>query len=104
MIEKDDKRRISSEDAYFIIRKNLINRYVKNSSIEAVLYCFYSFSNFRNFFYDNRNKLLINQRNNTNQDNQEGDEYDKIEKVNYKEEITNNVFNVIQSLNKNNKE
>ena len=104
MIEKDDKRRISSEDAYFIIRKNLINRYVKNSSIEAVLYCFYSFPNFRNFFYDNRNKLLINQRNNASQDNEEGDEYDKIEKVNYKEEIANNVFNVIQSLNKNNKE
>ena len=104
MIEKDDKRRISSEDAYFIIRKNFISRYVKNSSIEAVLYCFYSFPNFRNFFYDNRNKLLINQRNNASQDNEEGDEYDKIEKVNYKEEIANNVFNVIQSLNKNNKE
>ena len=104
MIEKDDKRRISSEDAYFIIRKNFINRYVKNSSIEAVLYCFYSFPNFRNFFYDNRNKLLINQRNNASQDNEEEDEYDKIEKVNYKEEIANNVFNVIQSLNKNNKE
>jgi hypothetical protein len=102
MIEKDDRKRISSEEAYFYIRKYFINRYVKNSSIDAVINCFYCFPNFRNFFYDNNNKYLINQRNNTNQDNE--DEHDEIKKVNYKVEIANNVFNAIQSLNKNEKE
>ena len=104
MIEKDDRRRISSEDAYIYIREYFINRYVKNSSIEAVLYCFYCFPNFRNFFFDNRNKSLINHRNSMIQDNEDEDEDDTIEKVNYKEEIVNNVFNVIQSLHKNYKE
>ena len=62
MIEKDDRRRPSSEDAYFYIKKYFINKYVKNSSVDAILHCFYCFPNFRNFFNDNRNKYLINQK------------------------------------------
>ena len=41
MIEKDDRRRPSSEDAYFYIKKYFINKYVKNSSVDAILHCFY---------------------------------------------------------------
>jgi hypothetical protein len=99
MIEKDDRKRISSEDAYFYIKKYFINKYVKNSSVDAILHCFYCFPNFRNFFNDNRNKFLINQSNN-NQTNED----DESDEVNHKVEIGNNIFNVIQSLNTNNKD
>ena len=95
MTEKDEKRRPTSDDAYFYIRKYFINKYVKNSSVNAVLHCFYCFPNFKNFFNDNKNKYLIRQSNN-NEDNKD--------EVNHKEELSNNIFNVIQSLNSNNKE
>ena len=96
MTDKDDRRRPTSDDAYFYIRKYFINKYVKNSSVDAVIYCFYCFPNFKNFFIDNKNKYLIRQNNNneTNED----------DKINHKEEIGNNIFNVIQSLNTNNKD
>ena len=100
MIEKDDKRRPTSDDAYFYIRKNFINKCVKNSSVDAVIHCFNCFPNFRSFFIDNRNKYLIIQNINEKENENDDDSY----KVNHKVEIGNNIFNVIQSLNTNNKE
>ena len=100
MIEKDDRKRPSSEDAYIYIRKYFINKYVKNSSVNAVLHCFYCFPNFRNFFNDNRNKYLYL----INQNNYAQAQDDEIDEVNHKVEIGNSIFNVIQSLNSNNKD
>ena len=100
MIEKDDRKRPTSEESFYFIKKNFINKYVKNSSVDATLNCFYQFPNFREFFLDNRNKgLFLNNQNNTEQgDNNE------IDQVNHKVEIGNSIFEVIQSLNSNNKD
>ena len=99
MTDKDDRKRISSDDAYFYIRKYFINKYVKNSSVDAVLHCFYCFPNFKDFFNNNKNKNLIRQNNN-NEDNEDNED----DTINHKEEIGNNIFNVIQSLSTNNKD
>ena len=96
MTDKDDKKRLTSDDAYLYIRKYFINKYVKNSSVDAVLHCFYCFPNFKNFFNDNKNKYIIRQNNNN--------EVNKDDMINHKEEIGNNIFNVIQSLNTNDKD
>ena len=98
MIEKDDRRRPSSEDSYFVIKKNFINRYVKNSSVDATINCFYQLPNFKQFFCDNRNKsLYLN-----NQPTPEQGDNNEVEQVNHKVEIGNSIFEVIQSLNSNN--
>jgi hypothetical protein len=96
MTDKDDRKRPTSDDAYFYIRKYFIQKCVKNSSVNAVLHCFNCFPNFKAFFNDNKNKYIIRQNNNneTNED----------DKINHKEEIGNNIFNVIQSLNENAKD
>ena len=99
MTEKNDRKRISSDDAYFYIRKYFINKYVKNSSVDAILHCFYCFPNFKDFFNNNKNKDLFSQNNN-NEDNKDNED----DTINYKEEIGNNIFNVIQSLSTNNKD
>ena len=96
MTDKDDRKRLTSDDAYLYIRKYFINKYVKNSSVDAVLHCFYCFPNFKNFFNDNKNKYIIRQNNNN--------EVNKDDMINHKEEIGNNIFNVIQSLNTNDKD
>jgi hypothetical protein len=98
MTDKDDRKRPTSDDVYFYIRKYFIKKCAKNSSVDSVLHCFNSFPNFKTFFNDNKNKYLIRQNNN-NETNEEEDD-----KINHKEEIGNNIFNVIQSLNTNNKD
>jgi len=100
MIEKDDRKRPTSEESFYFIKKNFINKYVKNSSVDATLNCFYQFPNFREFFLNNNNKrLFLNNQTNTEQgDNNE------IDQVNHKVEIGNSIFDVIQSLNSNNKD
>ena len=100
MIEKDDMKRPSSEESYYVIKKNFINRYVKNSSVDATINCFNQFPNFKQFFFDNRNKSLY--LNNVN--NSEQDQNNEVEQVNHKVEIGNSIFEVIQSLNSNNKD
>ena len=100
MIEKDDRRRPTSEDSYFIIKKNFINKYVKNSSVDATINCFYNLPNFKQFFSDNGNKrLYLN-----NQPTPDSDQNNEIEQVNHKVEVGNSIFDVIQSLNSNNKD
>ena len=100
MIEKDDKKRLTSEDSFYFIKKSFINKYVKNSSVDAVLNCFFQFPNFREFFFDNRNKSLYLNQPTPDQDDQNND----FEQVNHKVEIGNSIFEVIQSLNSNNKD
>ena len=100
MIEKDDRKRPTSEDSYFIIKKNFINKYVKNSSVDATINCFYNLPNFKQFFFDNGNKrLYLN-----NQPTPDSDQNNEIEQVNHKVEVGNSIFDVIQSLNSNNKD
>ena len=100
MIEKDDRRRPSSEESYYVIKKNFINKYVKNSSVDATINCFYQLPNFKQFFFDNKNKnLYLN-----NQFTPEQGDNNEIEQVNHKVEIGNSIFEVIQSLNTNNKD
>ena len=100
MIEKDDRRRPTSEDSYFIIKKNFINKYVKNSSVDATINCFYNLPNFKQFFSDNGNKRLYLY----NQPTPDSDQNNEIEQVNHKVEVGNSIFDVIQSLNSNNKD
>ena len=100
MIEKDDRRRPSSEESYYVIKKYFINKYVKNSSVDATINCFYQLPNFKQFFFDNKNKnLYLN-----NQFTPEQGDNNEIEQVNHKVEIGNSIFEVIQSLNTNNKD
>ena len=100
MIEKDDRRRPSSEESYYVIKKYFINKYVKNSSVDATINCFYQLPNFKQFFFNNKNKnLYLN-----NQFTPEQGDNNEIEQVNHKVEIGNSIFEVIQSLNTNNKD
>jgi serine/threonine protein kinase len=100
MIEKDDRRRPSSEESYYVIKKYFINKYVKNSSVDATINCFYQLPNFKQFFFENKNKnLYLN-----NQFTPEQGDNNEIEQVNHKVEIGNSIFEVIQSLNTNNKD
>jgi len=100
MIEKDDRKRLTSEDSYIIIKKNFINKYVKNSSVDATINCFYNLPNFKQFFSENGNKrLYLN-----NQPTPDSNQNNGIEQVNHKVEVGNSIFDVIQSLNTNNKD
>ena len=96
MLDKDKMRRVTCEDVYFYIRKYFIKKCVKNSSVDAVLNCFNCFPNFKAFFNDKKNKYLI-KKNNNNETNKE-------DKIDHKEEIGNNIFNVVESLNSDDKD
>jgi serine/threonine protein kinase len=90
MIERNDRKRPYSEEAYTYIRKFFIKKCVKNSSLDAALHCFYCYENFKSFFNDNKNKYFISQLNdNENQENND-------EQINHKFEIGNSVFNAMQ--------
>ena len=97
MIERNDRKRPNSDDAYFYIRKYFIKRYVKNSSVDAALHCFFCYENFKSFFNDNNNKRFYQLNNNEQQENDD-------EKINHKLQIGNSVFNAMQSLNSNDKD
>ena len=98
MIERNDRKRVYSEEAYTYIRKYFIKRYVKNSSVDAALHCFFCYENFKSFFNDNNNKRFINQLNN-NEEQEKNDE-----QINHKLEIGNSAFDAMQSLNSNDKD
>ena len=98
MIEKNDRKRPYSDDVYIEIRKNFIKKYVKNSSVDAALHCFFCYENFKSFFNDNKNKCFINQLID-NEDQEKNDE-----QINHKLEIGSSVFNAMQSLNSNDKD
>jgi len=98
MIERNDRKRPYSEDVYDYIRKYFIKKYVKNSSVDAALHCFFCYENFKSFFNDNKNRSIIHQLN--GDENQEMDD----EQINHKIEIGNSVFDTIQSLNLDNKD
>ena len=83
MININKNNRISSSEAFSIAKKYFIKKYVKNSSVESILYCFNNFPNFSQYFCNNNNIEFLT-------DN--------------KREIGTNVFNVIQSFKNNNKD
>ena len=81
MIENDPDNRITSFEAKSIAKKYYIQKYVKNTSVEAVLRCFYSFPNFTKFFKELNEKCFNNNR-----------------------EIAKNVYFVLKSFGENNKD
>ena len=83
MIEKNASNRFSSYQAFSIAKKYFIQKYVKNSSVDAVLNCFYNFPNFNEFYCCEKYKFFL---------------------TNYKKEVSKGVYDVIQSLKGNNKD
>ena len=81
MIENDPENRITSFEAKSISKKYYIQKYVKNTSVEAVLRCFYSFPNFSKFFKELNEKCFNNNKT-----------------------ISKNVYFVFKSFGENNKE
>ena len=83
MIEKDPAKRINSKKAYDYVKKYFIIKYARITSVDAVLYCFYNFPNFKEYFSDPKkmNSFTSNKR-----------------------EIGKCVYNVIQILKYGNKE
>ena len=63
MIQKDKEKRCSSLEAYTIVKKLFIEKYVKNTTIKSALSCFYNFPNFREYFL-NKNNLNFVKKNN----------------------------------------
>ena len=53
MIQLDKIDRISSDVAYLMARKYYIEKFVKNTAIEATLNCFYNFPNVRDYYQKN---------------------------------------------------
>ena len=60
MLERDPDNRLSSFEAKSIAKKYYILKYLKNTSVEAVLRCFYEFPNFNGFF-KNLNEKCFNE-------------------------------------------
>ena len=83
MMEKDPVKRIDTLEAYNEVRKYFVEKYVKNTSIDAVMNCFCNYPNFIKHFNkkDYINQLTMNNR-----------------------EIGKCVFNVIKALEINFKE
>ena len=78
MIEKKPTNRMKSNDAYVIAKRYFIDKFVKNSSINSVMYCLNNFQNFNEYFLNQSYKNFLT-------DN--------------KRPISKSVYNVIQSLN-----
>ena len=87
MIKKIPEDRYSSEEAYSIIKKIYIEKYVKNSAVKSALNCFYSFKNFREFFINKYNKNIL-------QKNKDDNKY--LQEI--KENMGNSVHKSIQVL------
>ena len=83
MIEKNPSYRINSYQAYSIAKKYFIQKFVKNSSVDAVLNCFNYSPNFNEFYCYDNNKFFL---------------------TNYKKEVSKEVYNVIQSLKGNDRD
>ena len=83
MIDKNSSYRISSNQAYSIAKKYFIQKFVKNSSVDAVLNCFNNFPNFNEFF---------------------SYEYKNIYLTDYKKEVSKGVYDVIKSLKENDRD
>lgn len=83
MIDENKETRIGSSEAFALAKKNFIKKYVKNSSIEAILFCFNNYPNFVEYFNNSNNILFLN-------DN--------------KREIGLKVFNVIRSFSNTNED
>ena len=81
MIEDDPENRITSFEAKSIAKKYYIQKYVKNTSVEAVLRCFYAFPNFTKFFKELNENYF-----------------------NASREIAKNVYFVFKSFGENNKD
>ena len=86
MLDDDSMSRIESREALKIAKKYYIQKYVKNSSTEAVLRCFYNFENFNNYFCQ-----IINEKN-KNCFNSPG------------KEIGKNIYGLFKALKLNNKD
>ena len=83
MIQKNEDDRIDSNQALNIAKKYFIKKFVKNTSVEAVLKCFYNFPNFKEYFCNNNTMFFLTEN---------------------KREIGTNVFNVIQAIKENKEE
>ena len=59
MMKSNPKKRPSSKEAMLIAKENFIKTYVKNTSIEAVFSCFYSFPNFNQYFSNSEEANFI---------------------------------------------
>ena len=57
MIEKNPSYRINSCQAYSIAKKYFIQKFVKNSSVDAVLNCFNNYPNFNEYYCYENNKF-----------------------------------------------
>ena len=53
MLDIDKNKRPTSNEAMMYAKHQFIKYYVKNSSVESTLYCFYSFPNFNQYFSNN---------------------------------------------------
>ena len=62
MIEEEPENRMTSFEAKSMAKKYYIQKYVKNSSVESVLRCFYQFPNFTKFFLDLNEKSFNGNR------------------------------------------
>ena len=83
MIQNNENKRITSSQACSIAKKFFIQKFVRNSSIDAVLNCFNNFPNFNEYYCFENNKFFL---------------------TNYKKEVCKGVYNVIQSLKGNNRD
>ena len=53
MIQRNQNQRPTSNDIYCMLKKDYIEKYVKNSGIYSSIQCFFSFRNLEDFFSDN---------------------------------------------------
>ena len=83
MLQKNESNRITSYQACSIAKKYFIQKYVKNSSVDAVLNCFNNYPNFNEYYCYDNNKFFL---------------------TNYKKEVSKGLYNLIQSLKGNNRD
>ena len=60
MIEKDIKKRLSSEELYNIVRDEYVKKYANNTSIQAVLRCLYSLPTFNKLINEEEKDIIQN--------------------------------------------
>ena len=83
MIKKNENERITSGEAFAMAKKYFIKKFVKNSSVEAVMYCFFNYPNFTEYFSNNTIISFL---------------------TDFKREIGTSVFYTIQKFKNNNRD
>ena len=58
MIERDQNKRPTSSDIYYLFKKEYIKKYVKNSGIYSTIQCFFNYSNIGEYFSENITEVL----------------------------------------------